>query len=133
MPPVATGLIKLIENMDKIRIKDTCLVIASGLLVFWLLYKVDLLIYVAIAVGVIGAFIPFLAKWLDWAWYKLAEGMGWVMSKVILSIVFFVFLFPIAQIAKLSRKDSLQLKRRNSTYWTSRDHQYAARDLDNAW
>jgi hypothetical protein len=119
--------------MDKIRIKDTCLVIASGLLVFWLLYKVDLLIYVAIAVGVIGAFIPFLAKWLDWAWYKLAEGMGWVMSKVILSIVFFVFLFPIAQIAKLSRKDSLQLKRRNSTYWTSRDHQYAARDLDNAW
>lgn len=119
--------------MDKVRIKETCLVIMSGLLVFWLIYKVNVLVYIALAIGVIGAFIPVLAKWIDWAWYKLAEGMGWVMSKVLLSIVFYIFLFPIALLARMSKKDVLQLKRKSDTYWTQREHQYSSDDLDKAW
>jgi hypothetical protein len=119
--------------MDKVRVKETCLVIMTGLLVFWWIYKVDVLVYIAVAIGVIGAFIPFLAKWIDWAWYKLAEGMGWVMSKVLLSIVFYVFLFPIALLARMSKKDVLQLKKKPDSYWTKREHQYSDKDLDNAW
>ncbi len=119
--------------MDKAKIKDTCLVIMTGLLVFWWIYRVDTLILVAGGIGITGAFLPRLAYWVDWAWYKLAEGMGWVMSKVILSLVFYVFLFPIALLSRLTTKDTLQLKRRKDSYWTVREHAYAAKDLDNAW
>ena len=105
----------------------------TGLLVFWWIKRIDVLIIIAIATGVIGAFIPFLAKWIDWAWYKLAEGMGWVMSKVLLSVVFYVFLFPIAMLARISKKDVLQLKKKPDSYWTEREHQYSGKDLDNAW
>lgn len=105
----------------------------TGLLVFWLIYDVKVLVTIAVAIGVIGAFIPSLAKWIDWGWYKLAEVMGFVMSKVLLTIIFFIFLFPIAVVYKMFNKDTLQLKRRTDTYWTKRNHAYSGKDLEQVW
>lgn len=123
------------ENpIKKGRPTETCLVIATGLLVIYLLHPAKALIYVAIALGVVGAFIPSLAKWVDRAWYKLAEGMGWVMSKVMLTLVFFVFLFPVALLSRVfGKKDSLQLKKKSGSYWTERNHVYEGKDLENVW
>ena len=36
--------------------------------------------------------LPFLAKFTHTFWMKLSEMMGYVMSKVVLGIVFFLFL-----------------------------------------
>ncbi len=123
--------------MQKINIEgkqqQTCLVIMTGLLVLWFIYSVKWLVTAAVVIGLIGAFVPIAAKGINWAWYKLAEGMGWVMSKVLLSVVFYLFLFPIALIARLFSKDTLQLKRRPDTYWTQRDHEYSSKDLENGW
>lgn len=123
------------NNFNNSREKqlETCLVIATGLMVIWYFTRKDALIYAAIAVGLIGAFVPALAKWVHWAWYKLAEGMGWVMSKVILTLVFYLFLFPISILYRLSNKDLLQLKRKTKGYWTERNHAYTAKDLENMW
>jgi len=114
--------------------RETCLVIMSGLIVFWFVYEIKILLNIALAIGLIGAFIPFLAKWINWAWYKLADVLGFVMSRVMLSIVFFIFLFPIALLAKaFSKKDSLQLKKRDGSYWTEREHEYEKKDLEQVW
>lgn len=123
------------NNFNNSREKqlETCLVIATGLMVIWYFTRKDALIYAAIAVGLIGAFVPALAKWVHWAWYKLTEGMGWVMSKVILTLVFYLFLFPISILYRLSNKDLLQLKRKSNGYWTERNHAYTAKDLENMW
>ena len=113
--------------------RESCLVIMTGLLVFWMIYQVKVLITIAIAIGLIGAFIPTVGEWINWIWYKIADVMGWVMSKVLLSAIFFLFLFPIALIYKLFNKDTLQLKKKQDTYWTKRSHKYAAKDLENVW
>lgn len=113
--------------------QQTCLVIMTGLLVFWFIYGVKWLVTVAVVIGLIGAFVPVVAKWINWAWYKLAEGMGWVMSKVLLTVIFYLFLFPVAFMARLFGKNTLQLKRKNDTYWVSRDHSYSGKDLENVW
>lgn len=116
------------------RPTETCLVIATGLLVIYLLHPARPLIYGAIALGVVGAFVPSVAKWVDWAWYKLSEGMGWVMSRVMLSVVFFVFLFPMALLSRVfGKKDSLQLRKKQGSYWTERNHVYEGKDLENVW
>lgn len=122
------------NTVKKGRPTETCLVIATGILVIYLLHPAKPLIYSAIALGVIGAFVPLLAKWVDWAWYKLAEVMGWVMSKVMLSLIFFVFLFPVALLSRVfGKKDSLQLKKKSGSYWTERNHVYEGKDLENVW
>ena len=119
--------------MERQKQLETCLVISTGLIVFWFIYGAKILLTIALVIGLIGVFVPALAKWVNWAWYKLADVMGFVMSKVLLSIVFFVFLFPVALLAKLFKKDTLQLNKKPDTYWTERKHQYSAKDLEEVW
>ncbi len=121
------------KNANRAKVLETIVVIMTGMLVLWLFFKVKILITLAVVVGLIGAFVPSLARWIHWAWYKLAEGMGFVMSKVLLSLVFYVFLFPIALLYRMGNKDHLQLKKKPDTYWTLRNHQYTGRDLENSW
>lgn len=121
------------KTTNRAKELETCIVIMTGLLVFWLIYKVKILITLAVVIGLIGAFIPSIARWIHWAWYKLADALGFVMSKVLLSVVFFIFLFPIAVVARMFNKDHLQLKRKPDTYWTSRGHKYSGKDLEQSW
>ncbi len=44
-------------------------------------------------------------------WYGLSEVLGTIMSKVILSLVFFLVLTPMALLRQIMGKDTLQLKR----------------------
>lgn len=114
--------------------RETALVIVSGLLVFWFIYEIKILLYIALVIGLIGAFVPSVSKLINWAWYKLAEGMGWIMSKVILSVVFFIFLFPIALLSRIfGKRDPLNLKRPSDSTWVERNHGYTGKDLENMW
>lgn len=60
--------------------------------------------------------------------------MGWVMSKVILSIIFYLFLFPIALLARLFGNNPMRLKKSSeSSYYVDRNHTYSSGDLENPW
>ena len=114
--------------------RETALVIACGLIVLWLIYDYKPLIYTSLGVGLIGAFIPSLSKLIHWAWYKLAEGLGWIMSKVILTLFFYLFLTPVAILTRLFRsKDLLKLKKPQESAFVQRNHEYSKDDLRDVW
>lgn len=80
--------------------------------------------------GILGALLisaglikPVFLKPLNKAWMTLAILMGWVMTRVILTILFYLVLTPTAFIAKLFRKNFLELKidKSRSTYWIKRE------------
>ena len=121
--------------MNREKNLETCLVITTGLIVLWLIYPIKGLLWAAIAIGIIGAFIDPLAHWVNWVWYKIAEVMGAIMSSVLLSIVFFGFLFPLALLSRLFNGDSLQLtkKDKGGSYWTERNHAFKGKDLEDMW
>lgn len=119
--------------MNKEKNLETCLVISTGLVILWFFYPIKMLLVAAAAIGIIGLFFDRLASIIHWAWYKLAEMMGFVMSKVLLTLVFFVFLAPIAALYRLFNKDSLQLKKKDDSYWEERGHVYQKKDLENVW
>lgn len=76
-----------------------------------------------------------MAEKIVWLWFKLSELMGSVMSKVLLTVIFYLFLTPIALLYRLiGKKDMLHLKRgnRNSNF-VERDHQFTKDDLENPW
>jgi len=114
---------------------ETCLVISTGLTIAWFFYPIQWLLIVAISIGIIGAFFNPIASWIHWAWYKIAELMGSIMAPMILSLVFFVFLFPIALLYRLINGDGLQLtkKGKQESYWTIRKHAFVAKDLRDMW
>ena len=109
------------------------LVIVSGLLVFYLIFDKAWLVYTATGVGVISLMIPALGTLLIKGWFKLAELLGWVNSRIILSVVYFIFLLPLALLSRLSKKNPLSLKRQEASLFHNRDHKYSKEDLENIW
>ncbi len=114
---------------------QTILVIATGFTVVFLLTRVKIFVTLAALIGIVGLASDYAANKIARAWEKLGEGLGWVTSKILLAAVFFIFLAPIATLAKLlSKKDPLQLKKSaDSTYYVKRDHEYVKADLENIW
>jgi hypothetical protein len=56
---------------------------------------------------------------LNKAWFLLGIGLGKVVSPIVLGIIFFGLITPIALLAKLTGRDELKLKRpKKSTYWS---------------
>ena len=55
-------------------------------------------------------------------WMIFAAILGWVMTRVILCLVFYLILTPIGLITRLLGEDFLNLKRGNfGSYWNNRD------------
>ncbi len=67
----------------------------------------------------IGFLLPAVLKPLQKAWMALAVSIGFVMSRVILSVLFFLVLSPLALISRLLGKKYLDLifRKTGSTYW----------------
>ena len=117
---------------------ETILTLCVALVVIFFVTKQqhNYLLKIGVVLGLIGMFSTFLTAKISWAWLKVGELMGAVMSKVILSAVFFLFLFPIAMLSRVfsGGKNSLQLKKGNeSSYYFTRNHKYEASDLKNIW
>ena len=66
-------------------------------------------------------------------WYGLADILGKVVSKVILTVVFFIIVTPVALLRKLLNKDSLQLKsfkKNTDSVMKTRDHVFIKADIE---
>ncbi len=110
------------------------LVIVSGLLAISLIFETRWLMLAALIIGVVSVFIPVAAKGIEWVWFRLAVALGWLNSRILLSIIYFVFLLPLALISRLFTKDPLMLKNRKAqSLFVTRNHLYSKKDLENTW
>jgi len=115
---------------------EAALAICAGLLVLFWIFDNKYFLIGATVVGVGALLSSFIAKMIAWFWYKLAETLGKVNGFIILTVLFFLFLTPLAWLSKLFRKDELQLKRKTNpqdSYYIERNHSYAKKDLENLW
>ncbi|HYC85218.1 MAG TPA: SxtJ family membrane protein [Chryseosolibacter sp.] len=112
----------------------TILVIVTGLLAFSLWLDIPLLAQLALILGLASVFIPLAAKAIEWLWLKLAMMLGWTNSKILLSVIYFGFLMPIAIVSRFFTKDPLSIKAKNtSSLFIDRNHSYQKDDLSNIW
>lgn len=120
--------------MKKQNNKEIILTIIVGLLVFFYFLKLQWLFNTALIIGILGVFSDFVAEKVAWVWLKIAEILGRVNSTILLSLIFFVFLTPLALLMKVFKKsDSLKLKKLSGSAYDERNHTYMAKDLENTW
>jgi hypothetical protein len=77
---------------------------------------------ISLALGFIAVLAPRLLAPFNRAWFRLGELLGRIVSPIVLGIIFFVLLVPIALIARLFGRDELRLKQRqtDTSYWVER-------------
>jgi hypothetical protein len=75
-----------------------------------------------------------VAEKISWVWLKIAEILGLINSTILLSLIFFIILTPLALLMKVFKKsDSLKLKKLSGSAYDERNHIYTANDLENTW
>lgn len=120
--------------ISQTEVYKTLLVMVAGFIGLHFLFgKNDVFLYIGGGVGAVGFLFPVLGEWIVWVWYKIGEGLGWVNSKILLSVVYFVFFFPIAVLSKLGSKDPLRLKKPEDTVFVERNHKFEGKDMKNIW
>lgn len=128
------------QKLPKSPYKDI-LVISTGFLILFLIAHIkewrpilkQVFLGIAVAVPVLSLLSSFLAEKIVWGWFKLAQGLGYINSRILLSVIFFVFLTPLALLSRLKKSDSLQLKKSDGSYFTTRNHAYEKKDLEKMW
>jgi len=111
------------------------LIIVTGLVGLHFLFKVDVLLPIALGIAVISIISSYLTDKIVWVWNKIALTLGTVNSKILLSVIFYLFLVPIALISRVFKKeDELNLKKKpNGSYYKERNHTYKTEDLENVF
>lgn len=99
--------------MTKEKTYITNIVLASGLIIISLLFKIQWLVYVAIAVLVLTALSKTIAEWIALAWMGFGKVLGKINSTIILSIFFLCILFPTSVLKKILSKT----KKKETSKW----------------
>ncbi len=123
-----------ILKKEAIQVWKTILVLVLASVIAFLIWRVEWILLLGIGIGLIALLSTRLATLIHRGWMKLAEGLGWLNSRILLGIIFYFLLTPIALLVRLFRKDPLQLRRpKTDSLWHERDHLYRPEDLQNPW
>lgn len=87
---------------------------------------------IAILLTIITMTKPGVFKAVAVLWFGISELLGAIMSKMILTIIFFGVICPVGFLANLLRKDPMRLRQfkvSTGSVFSSRNHTYCASDL----
>jgi len=113
---------------------ETLSVLSLASIVFGFLFKLQMLFILAAILLFVGLFIKGLSRKVTGLWLKFSIIIGAINTRILLTIVFYVFLVPIALLSRMSRGDFLNITSNSkNTYWEIRDKEFDAYDMEKMW
>ncbi len=121
--------------MGKGEALEVLAALALAALVLGAVFHVRPLAYVAIALLAIGLFVRPAAAAIATGWMAFGAAIGKVNARILLSVVYFAILTPIAVAYRKVHGDTMRLGNRGGgdSLWVARDHRYEAKDLEKGW
>ncbi|MFA5118940.1 MAG: SxtJ family membrane protein [Candidatus Omnitrophota bacterium] len=68
-----------------------------------------------------GMFLPHLLKPVYIGWMRLAFALGWVNTRIILIVLFYLIFTPIGLVMRLLRIDLLERSKSKGSYWKQKE------------
>lgn len=120
---------KLKSNPSK-----TVLVITVGFLVLYLIFGNKYFLTIGIIIGILGVLSGWVSQKIEWFWFKLTYVLSLIIPNVLLGVIFYLILTPIAFFAGLAQKtDTLQIKKPEISSFSTVNKKYSPSDLKNPW
>ena len=120
------------KQMTRDQSRDTGMAMALlSLILFFFLGRKEFVVG-ATVLHVLNMIVPDLYRPVAVVWFGLSHLLGLVMSKILLSVVFFLVVTPFAIARRMMGKDSLKLrafKGSGESIMVARNHRFAADDL----
>ncbi len=128
------------QTEDKIisvgKCKDSGLALVLICLLCFQVWKQHLLILLAIGLLLVAMTYPPIFKPFARLWFALGTTVGAVVSKIVLTVIFFLVVYPVALLRRLMGKDSMQVKsweKERDSVFRKRDHRCVPKDLEHPY
>lgn len=124
------------ENISRNQAKDGGMAVVLILLILGMVLKQKNFYTYAMAALIVNMIMPGIYKPFTKAWLMLANFLGTIMSKVLLTVVYIVLVLPVGLLIRLLGKDSLKLKQFKkdiSSVFKERNYQFRSSDIENPY
>jgi len=122
-----------VKKMTKDQSRDTGMAMVLLLLLIYLKTRREGLVYAAMILHVLNMILPRVYAPVAVLWLGLSHVLGTIMSKILLSILFFGLVTPIGVLRRLFGKDSLKLrafKANEESAMSVRNHLFVGHDIE---
>ncbi|NQY08623.1 MAG: hypothetical protein HRT71_03810 [Flavobacteriales bacterium] len=124
---ISTGLLVIAVASKYMPLyKDGSLTISDFILLDWLLITATVL-------GLIGAFSLSLSKKIEFLWMKLSSLLSYIAPNILLSSIFYLFLFPISLMSKIGGKDPLSLRNDKDSVFKDVTTEFTKESFEKPW
>ena len=121
------------ESIDEHQCKDSGMAVVLICLLIAFFAEKKIFIPLSIVFLVLNMAIPTIYRRFAKVWLGVSHLLGTVVSKIVLTLIFFLLVTPIAVLRRFMAKDSLQLnefKRNTSSAFTVREHMFNADEIE---
>jgi L-cystine uptake protein TcyP (sodium:dicarboxylate symporter family) len=119
--------------MSEKKSLETIIVLALAASVAYVWLEIEWLIYVSMGLMAIALISKKLTEWIGIIWFSVSHYLGLVMNYVIMFIIYFLFLCPLAFLQRLMNKNQMRKDRKTDSYFQKRNHVYSEKDIDHPW
>jgi saxitoxin biosynthesis operon SxtJ-like protein len=122
-----------LKRMTTDESRDTGMGLVLLFLILFVSLKREGLLFAAIGLQVLGMTRPQAYRPIAVVWLGLSRVLGSVLSKILLSVVFFAVVTPVAILRRLLGRDSLKLrafKASEESVMVERNHLFVGRDIE---
>ena len=112
----------------------TVLTISMGFLAIYFIAKIEWTLITSFTIGFVGLISNFLSKKIEFLWFKLAWVLGLIIPNILLTTIFYLFLYPISLLSKIfNNSDTLKLKNNSETTFTTCNKEFDKKSFENPW
>lgn len=119
---------------EKIKPFDSVLAITIGFLILFVFTTVPPFLWISFVVGLIGLCSTYLSKQVHYIWMKIAWLLSLVVPKILLTLVFYGLLFPLASLSRVfGKQDPMQLRRTDASLFKTVNRVASPESFKNPW
>jgi len=119
--------------MTKEQNTMTMLTISTGFLLLYFIFHWNVVLLISFIIGLIGIFSSYLSAKISWLWLKLGEILGLIVPKILLAVIFFLILYPISLLSRLTKKDLLMLSKKYNSFYSDHDVKFDKAYFEKTW
>ena len=118
------------------KCKDSGLALVLIFLICHQIWKLPSLVLLAIIFLIVTMTYPLIFQPFARLWFGLSTALGTVVSKLLLSVMFYGLVLPVGLVRRLIGKDSMQLnswKNGTESVFRVREHHFEPKDLEHPY
>ena len=112
----------------------TILIITVGLIITYIITKMQWFLNIALLTGLIGVFSTYLSKIINSFWLKLSWLLSLIIPNLLLSIIYFLLLTPIAWLSRLfGQQNQLNINNTKKSLFKNTNNYFNKEFFERTW